>query len=465
MPDKPTYAELERRVCELESVVAYLNSFHDDSNKPEDSFSDIVKNAVIGIYRVTREGRFVFVNPRLAEIFGYTSPEAFLSSVSNILNIYKNPEDRLPILQKIDKKGFLANCEARFRKRDGQRLWIRVNARSVRDDRWGVVYEGFMTDISEQKQAESLLKRSEERYRITVDSAPCGILVHDLDDHVLIYNSQMEMLTGYTSKEIPDTQSWFEKLYPDKNYRKELLQDRREKVQERQIRIRKATITRKNGKKRICRFASILLPLGNRIVFVIDITDQRQAEAALRNSRDVFEQRVIERTAELVRANESLKKEIDQRKVTEAALEIKSKSLEEVNTALRVLLDKKNQDRQEIEEKMFHNVKQLVLPYIEKLAATDMDMEQKAYIDVLASNLNDIMSPFSQSLSAMHMNLTRSEIRIADLLRKGGRTKEIAELLSLSERTIETHRKNIRKRLGLIGRNANLRTYLLSIKK
>ena len=147
----------------------------------------------------------------------------------------------------------------------------------------------------------------------------------------------------------------------------------------------------------------------------------------------------------------------------EKELEIKTKNLEEVNTALRVLLNQRDEDKVELEEKVLHNVKELVIPYLEKLEESLLDGKQKSYIDILTSNLNDIVSPFSRSLSAKYMHLTPSEIHIANLLRQGKTTQEIADFLSISIRTVETHRKNIRKKLGLHSRKANLRTHLLAI--
>jgi DNA-binding CsgD family transcriptional regulator len=158
-----------------------------------------------------------------------------------------------------------------------------------------------------------------------------------------------------------------------------------------------------------------------------------------------------------------LKKAEQALKNREAELETKTKNLEEVNTALRVLLNQRNEDKEELEEKVLHNVKELVMPYLEKLNEGVMDAKQKSYVDILASNLNDIVSPFSRSLSAKYLNLTPSEIQIANLLKLGKTTKEIADMLNVSARTVETHRKNIRKKLGLHSRKANLRTHLLAI--
>ena len=153
----------------------------------------------------------------------------------------------------------------------------------------------------------------------------------------------------------------------------------------------------------------------------------------------------------------------DSLKQREQELEIKSSNLEEMNSALKVLLQRREDDRKELEEKVLFNVKELVTRNLEKLRNTRLDARQSGYVDVLESNLNSIISPFSRTLSHQFLDLTPVEIEVADMIRQGRRTKEMADLLNVSERTIEFHRQNIRNKLGIKQKKANLRTRLLSI--
>lgn len=140
----------------------------------------------------------------------------------------------------------------------------------------------------------------------------------------------------------------------------------------------------------------------------------------------------------------------------------KSKELEEVNAALRVLLKKREEDQIELEERVLSNVKHNIEPYLEKLQQSSLNERQKTYIEIIQTNLNDIISPFARNLSSVYYHLTPQEIQIAGLVKEGKTNKDIAAIMSLSLKTIEFHRTNIRKKLGLKTRKANLRSYLMS---
>ena len=155
--------------------------------------------------------------------------------------------------------------------------------------------------------------------------------------------------------------------------------------------------------------------------------------------------------------------DVTERIRAEKELEINSHNLEEANIALKVLLQRRDKDKAELEEKVLSNVKELIEPYIEKLKTSGLDQRQKAYAEILQSNLNDITSHFSRKFSFRHLNLTPMEIQIANLVKLGKTNKEIAALLHSSLRTIAFHRENIRKKLDLKNKKVNLQAYLRSL--
>jgi PAS domain S-box-containing protein len=212
-------------------------------------------------------------------------------------------------------------------------------------------------------------------------------------------------------------------------------------------------------------------PVGN-IVILRDISAQKQAEKALKKYHDHLEELVEERTAELAKTNTQLEQEIEERKRAEKALrkrevelEAQSHHLEEVNTALKVLLKQREDDKKELSENVLSNVKELISPYIERLNKSRLNTNQKTLINIMESNLKNIISPFISKLSSKYFNFTPMEIKVANLVKEGKTNKEIADLLCLSKNTILFHRYNIRTKLRLKNKKINLRSHLLSYDK
>ena len=156
------------------------------------------------------------------------------------------------------------------------------------------------------------------------------------------------------------------------------------------------------------------------------------------------------------------KKTMDALKEREHKLISQSRTLKEVNTALRVLLKQRKEDREELENKLVSNIREMILPYVLKLRKDNLNLKHRAYLDIIATNLNEIISPFISKV--MHLNFTPKEIEVSSLIKEGRSTKEIAELMGVAPSAVDSHRNNIRAKLGLNNKKINLRTYLLSLK-
>ena len=147
----------------------------------------------------------------------------------------------------------------------------------------------------------------------------------------------------------------------------------------------------------------------------------------------------------------------------EEELSIKSRNLEEVNMALKVLLKQREEDRKEMEENVLTNVKTSILPYIEQMKEGPLTHHQRACLEILEAQLKKIISPFLHRISQVCFDLTPQEIRVADFVKNGNTTKDIAGILGISIKTVDYHRDNIRKKLGLKNHHTNLRSFLLKL--
>ncbi len=149
----------------------------------------------------------------------------------------------------------------------------------------------------------------------------------------------------------------------------------------------------------------------------------------------------------------------------EEELEKKTSKLAQLNTALQVLVEQREQEINDIERGMLNTFDRLILPYLQDLSGTPLTDEQTTCLEIIRSNLQKIRSPLSKRLSDWRGKLTPAEIRIVDLVRNGKRTKEIAEFLHISTNAVSFHRKRIRKKLGLTGEKINLISYLQSLEE
>ena len=170
-----------------------------------------------------------------------------------------------------------------------------------------------------------------------------------------------------------------------------------------------------------------------------EIEERKLAEKALQEAHDELEQRVADRTTEL---------------------NLKTERLTEANIALRILLEKREEDKEELEGKVMFNIEKLIFPYLEKLKMRCNNEYQEAFLEIIQTNLDEITSSFAYNHKDYLANLTPTQIQIADLIKQGLATKKIASLLNLSPFTIAFHRQEIRKRLSLTNKKINLQAAL-----
>ena len=164
----------------------------------------------------------------------------------------------------------------------------------------------------------------------------------------------------------------------------------------------------------------------------------------------------------IIRDNTDKKRIENKLQERERELAAKAKNLEDLNVALRVLLKRSEEDQREIGQNITNNVKELIRPYIAQLRESNLSNLQSGLLDILEVNLGDIISPYLTKMLIDNTNLTPMEIQVANLVRQGRTSKEIAGLLKVAQKTVENHRNHIRAKLKINGKKSNLRSVLLS---
>jgi DNA-binding CsgD family transcriptional regulator len=199
---------------------------------------------------------------------------------------------------------------------------------------------------------------------------------------------------------------------------------------------------------------------------------EKRLEDELREHRDQLRKLVEQHKTTLSGISKKLREEKKAHKRTMTLLQKKGKELvhkklelEKINLALTVLSKKKDEEIDELERRLLCNVHKLVDPVISKLKTSGLSGVQKKWLSALVSTLNEITSPLARRLSSHYYMLTPSEIKVAGYIELDKTNKDIAELLGISCRTVEVHRSNIRKKMGIKKRSVNLRTHLLSLKQ
>ena len=139
------------------------------------------------------------------------------------------------------------------------------------------------------------------------------------------------------------------------------------------------------------------------------------------------------------------------------------RELQDLNTVLGVLLRRGEKAREKLGTEVETNVRERIVPYLDKLKESRLNVEQKQYVEIVESNLREICSPFMKNLSLQHAHISPMEVQVASLIKAGKRNKEIASILGVSLNTVMTHRFHLRAKLGLKRAKTNLRSYLNSI--
>ena len=474
----------------------------------------------LGLYRSTPEGKRLDVNRALLRMVRCPNREAFLKG--NVIDDYVNPEDRKKWQAKMEREGIVRDFKAQCRRHDGTVFWIRDSARTVRDGEGRILcYEGVVEDITESKKAEEEEKQYASNLAFLsktamefVELAPksdiyklIGKRLRELvDNSFVLVNSFDETTQCLKVRAFSGARKEIENIL--KILRKNTIGMSFPINEEARIDLSTGRLVKVPGglyvlsfekiPKHICTTLEKLFNLGdiytmgftkegeifgNAVIITRDkdglengslietfigqasvALQRRRMEEELKRYREHLEERVEERTADLKSANEQLKREIKERKKMEQALiESESKlqkkklALEQKNIALREIIAQIEFEKRKIQNDIETNINAVVSPILKKLAIEKAPLK---YVDLLQHHLTKLTSSFGSKITEKNLNLTPREIEICNMVKGGLTSKDISNLLSVSYRTVEKHRRNIRQKIGISNKNINLTSFL-----
>jgi PAS domain S-box-containing protein len=382
----------------------------------------IFENALSGIY-VVQDGKYIWINPLAARYTGYTQNELMGKKADSIIH----PEDRADVkrhMREMLTGKRTSPFEYRIINKHNEICWLIGTATSILFKKKPAILGNAM-DITERKKAEKKLQETEIFYRTIFDTTGTATIIIEEDTTISLINSEFEKLTGYSKQEWEGKKKWSD--YTVKEYIPMITEYHR-------LRRIDPNAAPRNYEHDLI---DSLGRIKNVMVTCSMIPGTKKSVASLTD--------------------------VTALKEAEKSLKIKSGNLQELNAALRVLLKQREDDKAELEEKILSNVQELALPYIDIIKKSNIDERILAYVNLLESNLKDIISPFSERLSSKYMKLTNKEIMIANFIKEGKSSKEIADIMHISKGAVDIHRYRLRNKLGLNKKKANLKSHLSNI--
>jgi PAS domain S-box-containing protein len=192
-------------------------------NDQTQNYSDIFETTEEGIFRSSPDGRFILVNPAMAKIYGYTSPQEMIESIHDIgTQIHLNPESRRKFVSLLTENGVVNQFEAQNIRKDKSIIWTSTNAREIKDKNGATRYfEGFIIDITKQKKTETALREAEFLYRTLIEQMPAAAYTDYPDNFANFFaGPQILSISGYSAEEWKsDPDLWMRIVHPDDKFK------------------------------------------------------------------------------------------------------------------------------------------------------------------------------------------------------------------------------------------------------
>jgi PAS domain S-box-containing protein len=160
----------------------------------EQRYRKILENVLVGVYQVALDGKFIFANQKMVEMFGFSSYEE-LKAIDSIARLYARPQERTRAIDDITRDGFFVG-EREFKRKDGHHIWIRLNIRKTTTKEGGVILEGLMEDVTQIRTMEAQLQQAQ---RLEAIGTLAGGIAHD-------FNNILASIIGFTELSLGDVE-------------------------------------------------------------------------------------------------------------------------------------------------------------------------------------------------------------------------------------------------------------------
>ena len=436
------YSPLPNEFTAILSDITDRKQTEEALRESEARLSAAAKAARFGVYSYNFSDGRAYYSPEFLTLFGLP-PEATLELDDDLVAKALHPDDKPVFLENMqtanDPCGSgIITLEYRIIWPDGQIHWLRLHGQTVFSgnhptDRplQGI---GIIQDITDRKQAEQLILESRENYQRVFENKMIAICIFDAETFLFLdVNDTFVQMNGYSREELLSGMRATDlsaEPYPP------LVAMHSAKL------FKPFSMAARNIKKKdgtvfpVEIVGDTYMRDGRQVILTIlqDISQRKRTEEELSKIHGELEQKVLERTADL----------------------------EKTNATLAMMLDYARRTESDIQERVVSNLRSNILGIVDVLKKQQLAKSTQDLVELLETTTLNLAHPIARNLESQLLKLTSREIQLANFIRLGKSTKELVELLNISKKTVESHRDNLRKKLGIHNKKINLRTFLNS---